>query len=155
MIIQINQWESKYIRDFDIVRTGQISEERVYTKILAMYYDYVNNHNVEPFTLTYGKAKGFCVNANSHVGVIVYDDIVMYINSMVPDLSLGKILYLQSQAEEIVSATETRNVIVENLNDEESIAAIDYFVVSLLQSVEEIYANGLITEICHEGKIGF
>lgn len=152
MIIQINQWESKYIRDFDIVRTGQISEERVYTKILAMYYDYVNNHNVEPFTLTYGKAKGFCVNANSHVGVIVYDDIVMYINSMVPDLSLGKILYLQSQAEEIVSATETRNVIVENLNDEESIAAIDYFVVSLLQSVEEIYANGLITEICHEGK---
>jgi hypothetical protein len=152
VIIQINQWESKYIRDFDIVRTGQISEERLYTKILAMYYDYVNNHNVEPFTLTYGKAKGFCVNANSHVGVIVYDDIVIHINSMVPDLSLGKILYLQSQAEEISSATETRNVIVENLNNEESIAAIDYFVVSLLQSVEEIYANGLITEICREGK---
>lgn len=152
MVIQIKQWESKYIRDFDIVRTGQISEERLYNKIAAMYYDYVNNHNVEPFTLTYGKAKGFCVNANSHVGVIVYDDIVMYINSMVPDLSLGKILYLQSQAEEVASATETRNVIVENLNDEESIAAIDYFVVSLLQVIEEIYANGLITEISQESK---
>lgn len=152
MVIQIKQWESKYIRDFDIVRTGLISEERLYNKIAAMYYDYVNNHNVEPFTLTYGKAKGFCVNANSHVGVIVYDDIVMYINSMVPDLSLGKILYLQSQAEEVESATETRNVIVENLNDEESIAAIDYFVVSLLQAIEEIYANGLITEISQESK---
>ncbi len=66
---------------------------------------------------------------------------------MIPELSLGKILYLQSQAEEVTNATETRNVISDNLSDEENIVAVDYFVVSLLQSVEEVYANGLITEI--------
>lgn len=147
MILQINQWESKYIRDFEVVKTGEITEEKLYNKVAALYYDYVSTHSVEPFTITYGRARGFCINANSHVGVIVYDDIVLFINSMIPELSLGKILYLQSQAEEVTNATETRNVISDNLSDEENIVAVDYFVVSLLQSVEEVYANGLITEI--------
>lgn len=147
MLLQTKQWESKYLRDFDVVKNAVVSEEHLYNAITAMYYDYVSSNGIEPFTISYGRGKGFCINANSHVGVIVYDDITLYINSMIPNLTLGKILYLQSQAEDIQSTTETRKVIVDNLNDEETISAIDYFVVSLLQAVEEIRVNGLITEI--------
>lgn len=147
MLLNINQWESKYLRDFEVVKTGEVTEETLYRLVTAMYYDYVSTNGIEPFTITYGRGKGFCVNANSHVGVIVYDEITLFINSMIPNLTLGKILYLQSQAEEITSASDTKKVIVDNLDDEENIAAVDYFVVSLLQASEDIYANGLITEI--------
>lgn len=147
MVFNIKQWESKYLRDFEAVRTGEVSEETLYRIMAAMYYDYVSKTNIEPFTITYGRGNGFCVNANSHVGVIVYDEVTLFINSMIPELSLGKILYLCSQAEEVSSAMDTKKVIVDNLNEEENIAAVDYFVVSLLQAVEEIHENGVLTEI--------
>lgn len=147
MLLNIKQWESKYLRDFDAVKNGEMSEEILYRIVTAMYFDYVSTNGIEPFTISYGRGKGFCMNANSHVGVIVYDEVTLFINSMIPELTLGKILYLQSQAEDASSAADTKKVIVDNLNDEENIAAVDYFVVSLLQATEEIYANGLLTEI--------
>lgn len=61
-----------------------------------MYYDYVSNNGIEHFSISFGRGKGFCIKANVHVGVMVYDDIVLYIMSMTPDLTLGNILYLQS-----------------------------------------------------------
>lgn len=155
MLLNIKQWESKYLRDFEVVKKEVITEEKLYRLIIAMYYDYVSTNGIEPFTITYGRGKGFCINANSHVGVIIYDEITLFINSMIPNLTLGKILYLQSQAEDITSVSDTKKVIVDNLDDEENIAAVDYFVVSLLQASEEIYANGLITEIAEQDTSGF
>lgn len=147
MLLYIKQWESKYIRDFSVVKNGDITEESLYNKIAAMYYDYVSNNNIEPFILTYGRGNGFCINANSHIGVIVYDDIVLFITSMIPDLSLGKILYLQAQAEDVENDSTTKQVLSDNLNDEESIAAVDYFVVSLVNIFEDIKVNGLLSQL--------
>lgn len=147
MLLQIKQWESKYICDFDCVRNGDITEEKLYHKILAMYYEYVSTNSIEPFTIVYGKGRGFCVNANSHVGVIVYEEITLYITSMIPELTLGKILYLKAQAEEVDSDSETRRVIAQKLNDEEEIGAVDYFVVSFLNSVDSILCNGILTQL--------
>ncbi len=145
MLISIKQWETKYLRDFDVVKSGEITEERLYNTLTAMFYVYVSTNGIEPFTISFGKGNGFCINANSHVGVIVYDDITLYIMSMIPDLSLGKILYLQAQGESVESASTTRQVVDNNLNDEESISAIDYFIISLLNTVEDIKQNGMIS----------
>ena len=147
MLLQIKQWETKYIRDFDAVKQGVISEELLYQKITAMYYGYITKNSIEPFTIAYGRGQGFCINANSYVGVITYDDIILYINSMIPDLTLGKILYLKSQADSFESDSTTRQVITENLNDEEEIETVDYFVITLLQSVDDIQHNGLLTQL--------
>lgn len=147
MILKVKQWESKYIREFDVVKNGAIPEGVLFSKLAAMYYDFSCTNNIEPFTITYGKGKGYCINANSHIGVIVYEDIVLYITSMIPELTLGKILYLKSQADEVLNASTTRKVLTQQLNDEESISAVDYFVVSLLDSIEEIYSNGLIEQL--------
>lgn len=152
MLLNIKQWESKYLRDFEVVKNGEVTEEVLHRKVAAMYYDYVSANGIEPFTITYGREKGFCLNANSHVGVIVYDEVTLFINSMIPDLTLGKILYLQFLAEDVTSVSDTKKVIVDNLNDEENIVAIDYFVASLLQATEDIYANGLLTEISSENS---
>lgn len=147
MLLKIKQWESKYLRDFDVVKNEEISEEQLYQKLATMYYDYISSNNIEPFTIKYGRGDGFCIEANSHVGVITHDDMVLYIESMIPDLSLGKILYLQSQAEEVADSSSTKNVISEQLNEEENIAAVDYFIISLVNSVEDIKQNGLISEL--------
>lgn len=147
MLLHIKQWESKYIRDFDVVKQGIISEELLYQKVVAMYYDYVSVNDIEPFTITYGRGNGFCINANSHVGVIVYDDIVLYINSMIPELTLGKILYMRALAEDVEFDTKTRRVLSQNLDDEEEIAAVDYFVISLLRAVDDIQQNGVLTQL--------
>ena len=147
MLLVIKQWESKYIREFDPVKNGEISEENLYTKLLSMYYDFVSDNGIEPFTISYGRGNGFCINANSHVGVIIREDIVLYITSMVPDLTLGKILYLQSQAEEAGSDSVTKQVLTKNLNSTENISAVDYFVVSLANVIEDIKQNGLLSEL--------
>lgn len=147
MLLQIKQWESKYIRDFEVVKNGELSETQLYTKLAAMYYDYVSTNGIEPFTISYGRGQGFCVNANSHVGVIVYDDVILYIMSMIPELTLGKILYLQAQAEDVKSESEARKVLSSYLDDEETVEAVDYFVISLLNTIEDIRQNGMITEI--------
>jgi len=148
VLLQIKQWESIYIRDFDIVKNGELSELQLYTKLTAMYYDYVSTNGIEPFSISFGRGKGFCINANSHVGVMVYDDVVLYIMSMIPNLTLGKILYLQAQAEDVESASATRKVLSSYLDDEETVAAVDYFVISLLNTIESIKQNGMITEMC-------
>lgn len=147
MILRIRQWESKYIRDFSVVKDGSISEEILYKKLTAMYFDYVSTNDIEPYTISFGRGKGFYITANSHVGVIVYGDVVLYIESMIPDLTLGKILYLHSQSEDVISDSITRQVLSEKLNDEESIAAADYFVVALLNAIEDIKQNGMICEL--------
>lgn len=41
----------------------------------------------------------------------------------------------------------------DNLNDEETVAAVDYFVVALLDVIEEIKQNGLITELCRCSEV--
>lgn len=146
MLLQIKQWECKYLRDFSAVKNGEITEGQLYTKLIAMYYDFVSANNIEPFTISYGRGYGFCINANSHIGVIVNDDIALYITSMVPDLTLGKILYLQSQGQNDNNTT-TKQVLTDHLNDEESINAIDYFIVSLVDIFEDIKQNGLLTEL--------
>lgn len=147
MLLRIKQWETKYLREFDEVNRGVISEEHLYRNLSAMYYSYVVETEIEPFVIRYGRDGGFCICANSHVGVIVFDDLVLYIESMIPDLSLGKILYLQSQAENISSSSTTKQVLAQNLNDEESITAIDYFVISLINVIEDIKQNGLLSEL--------
>lgn len=111
MLLNIKQWESKYLRDFDAVKNGEMSEEILYRIVTAMYFDYVSTNGIEPFTISYGRGKGFCMNANSHVGVIVYDEVTLFINSMIPELTLGKILYLQSQAEDASSAADTKRLL--------------------------------------------
>ena len=163
MLISIKQWETKYLRDFDVVKKEEITEECLYNKLTVMYHDYVSTNGIEPFNISFGKGNGFCINTNSHVGVIVFDDITLYIMSMIPDLSLGKILYLQSQGDSVKSTSTTRQVVDNNLNDEESISAVDYFVISLLNVVEDIKQNGLISELTEvedisdkiKGKINF
>ena len=147
MVFRIKQWESKYIRDFCVVKEREISEEDAYRKLAAMYYDYVSTNGIEPFVITYGRGQGFCVNANSHVGVIVYDDITLCIDSMIPELTLGKILYLQSQAEEVTSDSTTRKLLTQQLADEEGISAVDYYIISLLNAVENIKQNGMISAL--------
>ena len=72
---------------------------------------------------------------------------VLYITSMVPDLSLGKILYLQSQAEDVESDSVAKQVLADSLNNEESISAVDYFVLSLVNVIEDIKMNGLLSEL--------
>ena len=150
MLLQIKQWESKYIKDFDVVKNGEITPEALYNKLSAMYYEFVSENDIVPFVITYGGINGFVVNANSHVGAIVNGDITLYISSMIPELTLGKILYLQSQAEEVENESVTKQVLTEKLNDEEDIAAIDYFIVSLIDSIEDIKQRGLITELLDE-----
>lgn len=147
MIVEIKQWENKYIRDFEVVRSNEVSEEKLYRLFTGMYYNFTSENDIEPFSISYGRSNGFCINANSHVGIIVYDELTLFINSMVPELSLGKILYLNSLAEDVSSASDAKKVIVENLNDEDNISAIDYFVISMMNAVEEIHANGLISEL--------
>lgn len=147
MIVEIKQWESKYIRDFEVVRSNEVSEEKLYRLFTGMYYNFTSENDIELFSISYGRSNGFCINANSHVGIIVYDELTLFINSMVPELSLGKILYLNSLAEDVSSASDAKKVIVENLNDEDNISAIDYFVISMMNAVEEIHANGLISEL--------
>ena len=147
MIITLKQWESKYIREFEQVKSGEVTEEYIYSKITAMYYNFISKNEIEPFTISYGRGQGFCINTNSHVGVIIHEDIVLYIMSMIPDLSLGKILYLQSQAEEVSSDSTTKQVLLDSLNNEEALAAVDYFVVSLVNVIEDIKQNGLISEL--------
>lgn len=156
MLLQVKQWESKYIRSFDVVRNGEITEELLYQKLVAMYHGYVSKNGIEPFTIAYGRGQGFCINANSYVGVIIYDNIILYINSMVPELTLGKILYMQSLAQIAESDTTTRQVLTQNLDDEEEIAAVDYFIISLLHAIDGIQQNGMITQLqpeqmeCHQ-----
>jgi hypothetical protein len=147
VIVEIKQWENKYIRDFEVVRSNEVSEEKLYRLFTGMYYNFTSENDIEPFSISYGRSNGFCINANSHVGIIVYDELTLFINSMVPELSLGKILYLNSLAEDVSSASDAKKVIVENLNDEDNISAIDYFVISMMNAVEEIHANGLISEL--------
>ena len=147
MLLQVKQWENKYLRDFDPVKNGEITEEMLYTKLTAMYFSFVSENGIEPFTIMYGRANGFFVSANSHVGVIVYDDIVLYITSMIPELTLGKILYLQSQGSGEDNNTTTKQVLSDYLNEEETISAVDYFVVSLINTFEDIKQNGLLSEL--------
>ena len=59
MLLQIKQWESKYIRDFEVVKNGELSETQLYTKLAAMYYDYVSTNGIEPFTISYGRGQDF------------------------------------------------------------------------------------------------
>jgi hypothetical protein len=129
------------------VKNNIISAESLYTKLTAMYYNYVSDHEIEPFTISYGRGNGFCITANSHVGVIIHEDIVLCIDSMVTDLTLGKILYLRFQAEDVENASKNKQVLAENLNDTDKISAVDYFVVSLVNVVEDIRQNGLLTEL--------
>ena len=96
MLLQIKQWESKYLKDFDAVKSGEITQEVLFNRLTDMYYEYVNENNIIPFTISYGGGNGFMINANSNVGVIINDEITLYIVSMIPELSLGKILYLQT-----------------------------------------------------------
>lgn len=145
MILQIKQWETIYLRDFNIVKEGEISEVELYRLLTTMYYEYVSKNEVEPFTLSYGRSNGFCINANSHLGIIINNELTLFIESMIPDLTLGKILYLNSQAQEYRINTDSKRIINDYLNDEECIEAIDYFIVSLLQVVEDIYSNGLLS----------
>ena len=147
MQLQIKQWESKYIKDFDVVKNGEITPESLYNKLSAMYYEFVSENDIIPFVISYGGINGFMINANSHVGAIVNGDITLYISSMIPELTLGKILYMQSQAEEVENKSVTKRVLTEKLNDEEEIAALDYFIVSLIDSIEDIKQRGLITEL--------
>ena len=51
MLLTIKQWESKYIRDFDPVKVGEVSEDFLYSKLTAMYFDYVSSNDIEPFTV--------------------------------------------------------------------------------------------------------
>ena len=60
---------------------------------------------------------------------------------------MGKILYLQAQAEDVKSESEARKVLSSYLDDEETVEAVDYFVISLLNTIEDIRQNGMITEI--------
>ena len=53
MLLTIKQWESKYIRDFDPVKVGEVSEEFLYSKLTAMYFDYVSSNDIEPFTVPF------------------------------------------------------------------------------------------------------
>ena len=48
MLISIKQWETKYLRDFEVVKDGEITEERLYNTLIAMYYDYVSTNSIEP-----------------------------------------------------------------------------------------------------------
>lgn len=147
MLLQIKQWESKYLKDFHVVKNGEITQEVLFNRLTAMYYEYVNEKNIIPFTISYGRSNGFMINANSHVGVIINDDITLYIVSMIPELSLGKIIYLQSQAEESKNYSVTKQILIEKLNEEEDITAIDYFVVALVEIIEDIKQAGFITEL--------
>lgn len=153
MLLQIKQWESKYLKDFDAVKSGEITQEVLFNRLTDMYYEYVNENNIIPFTISYGGGNGFMINANSNVGVIINDEITLYIVSMIPELSLGKILYLQSQAEGSQNYSVTKQILVEKLNEEEDVAAVDYFVVSLVETIEDIKQAGLITELVEEKSI--
>lgn len=147
MLISIKQWETIYFRDMDAAKRGVLTEETLFRRFTAMYYSYVSENGIEPFTISYGRGDGFRINANSYVGVITYNDITLYITSMIPDLTLGKILFLKSQSESVLQGGETGRVIRDTLSEEETISAVDYFVVSLIESVETIRMNGFITEI--------
>lgn len=153
VLISIKQWETIYFRDMDVVRQGVFSEEVLFRRFTAMYYSYVGENGIEPFTISYGRGDGFRISANSYVGVITYNDITLYITSMIPELSLGKILFLKSQSESNLQGGETGRVIRDTLSEEETISAIDYFVVSLIESIESIRINGFITEIAARREV--
>ena len=36
MILKVKQWESKYIREFDVVKNGAIHEGLLFSKLAAM-----------------------------------------------------------------------------------------------------------------------
>lgn len=153
MLISIKQWETAYFRDMDVVKRGIFTEEALFRRFTAMYYSYVSENGIEPFTISYGRGDGFRISANSYVGVITYNDITLYITSMIPDLSLGKILFLKSQSDINLQGGETGRVIRDTLSEEETISAVDYFVVSLIESIESIRMNGFITEIAAKHEV--
>lgn len=66
---------------------------------------------------------------------------------MIPNLSLGKILYLNSQATSNLLSNTTKKLVTQNINNEEELSAIDYFIISLVNVIEEVNQNGLIGEL--------
>mgnify|MGYP002608182528 CR=1 FL=1 len=153
MIINIKQWETKEIQTFSIVKDGYISSEGLYRKLIAMNYDFVATNRIIPFDIIYNHIDGFLIKANSHVGVIIYDDLTLCIESMIPELSLGKILLLQSQAK-VESDSIAQKTIKQKIAEETKVSAIDYFIVTLVDIIENIKINGILSQIKSQNIVG-
>ena len=125
MIIKVKQWENRYLRDVNQVKEKLITEHELYNALIGLYYTFVSENSIEPFEITYGRDRGFCIIAKSYVGIISNGNISLFIEPNIPNLSLGKILYMSSLTSEDENSIETNKVLTEQLNDEEEIDAID------------------------------
>ena len=153
MIIKVKQWENRYLRDVNQVKEKLITEHELYNALIGLYYTFVSENSIEPFEITYGRDRGFCIIAKSYVGIISNGNISLFIEPNIPNLSLGKILYMSSLTSEDENSIETNKVLTEQLNDEEEIDAIDYFIISLLYSVADIINNGIVSMLVKEKSI--
>lgn len=153
MIIKVKQWENRYLRDVNQVKEKLITEHELYNALIGLYYTFVSENSIEPFEITYGRDRGFCIIAKSYVGIISNGNISLFIEPNIPNLSLGKILYMSSLTSEDEKSIETNKVLTEQLNDEEEIDAIDYFIISLLYSVADIINNGIVSMLVKEKSI--
>lgn len=153
MIISIKQWETKRIESFPDVKNGYISSEELYRKLIAMNYDFVATNGIIPFDIVYDHGDGFLIKANSHVGVIMYADLTLCIESMIPELSLGKILLLQSQAK-VRSDSIAQKTIKRRISEENTISTIDYFIITFVDVIEDIKVNGIISQIKNQNTVG-
>lgn len=114
--------------------------------MIALNYDFVATNGIIPFDIVYDHGDGFLIKANSHVGIIIYGDLTLCIESMIPELSLGKILLLQSQAK-VESDSVAQKTLREKVSEETTISAIDYFIVTFLDTIEDIKINGILSQI--------
>lgn len=150
MIIRLKQGEKLYLKDIPEVSKGEVTEKFVHDQLLAMYYMKVRNDEIEPFKISYGRGFGLYLAGNAYVGIIRFDVTTLIIESKIPELDIGKILYLSTISSIDVSNKSNGKALEAYLADEEEIDILDFFVIPLIDALSEVFQNGLLTESIKE-----
>ncbi|MED1876670.1 5-methylcytosine restriction system specificity protein McrC [Brevibacillus borstelensis] len=145
MIIKVKQGQEFYLRDIPEVKENIVSEKWVHDQVVSMYYNVLSRYNVEPFKISYGRGMGYCLIASSYLGLIHFDQTTLIIESAIPGLDLGKVLYLSAIAEVGQSINSSGRVIESVLDSHLELDVIDYFVISFLEVLDELIKTGIIT----------
>ncbi|MCM3382137.1 McrC family protein [Shouchella rhizosphaerae] len=150
--IKVETYGNYYIRDIPEVKNGEINEEWLHKQLIDLYYSTISNKKIEPYKLTYGRNLGYCIVTNANVGILHSDEITVIIESSVPGLDIGKILYLSSisNSSQTYASGKTMETL---LNNDLSINTIDYFVVSYLEVLENLIREGLIVNYRKENAV--
>lgn len=124
-----------------------LSEIEIKVLLEAQIREHYGLFGSEPFKLEYSRElNGYAIRPNAVVGLINCERFCLQIGSKFPDVEIGKWLQLAHYAGATDLVNHNNDVAESAVSDQDHLAGLDYFVLSLVSATYDCVNQGLLTE---------